>query len=38
MPVSRLLPIPGIGVDQVGDTADAADDPDILRLKNLDPI
>ena len=36
MPVSRLLHIPGIGVDQVGDTADAEDDPDILRLENLD--
>ena len=35
MPVSRLLHIPGIGVDQVGDTADAEDDPDILRLENL---
>jgi hypothetical protein len=36
MPVSRLLHIPGIGVDQVGDTADAANDPAILRLENLD--
>ena len=35
MPVSRLLHIPGIGVDQIGDTADAEDDPDILRLENL---
>ncbi|HEY7943618.1 MAG TPA: hypothetical protein VIH15_03850, partial [Casimicrobiaceae bacterium] len=30
-----LLHIPGIGVDQIGDTADAEDDPDILRLENL---
>lgn len=34
--VSRLRNIPGIGVDQVGDAADAADDPTILRLENLD--
>jgi aspartate/methionine/tyrosine aminotransferase len=36
MTVSRLREIPGIGVDVVGDAADAADDPDILRLENLD--
>lgn len=36
MPVSRLRHIPGIGVDQVGDAADAADDPRFLRLENLD--
>ncbi|HZT97398.1 MAG TPA: aminotransferase class I/II-fold pyridoxal phosphate-dependent enzyme, partial [Chloroflexota bacterium] len=36
MTVSRLRHIPGIGVDQVGDAADAANDPDILRLENLD--
>lgn len=36
MPVSRLVHIPGIGVDQVGDAADAAGDPEILRLENLD--
>lgn len=36
MPVSRLRHIPGIGVDAVGDVADAAADPDMLRLENLD--
>ena len=36
MAVSRLLDIPGIGVDHMGDAADAAADPDILRLENLD--
>ena len=36
MAVSRLREIPGIGVDRVGDAADAADDPEILRLENLD--
>ncbi len=36
MSVSRLRDIPGIGVDVVGDAADAAGDPDILRLENLD--
>jgi aspartate/methionine/tyrosine aminotransferase len=36
MTVSRLRDIPGIGVDVIGDAADAADDPDILRLENLD--
>ena len=36
MTVSRLRDIPGIGVDQVGDAADAADDPRFLRLENLD--
>ncbi|HEX2134145.1 MAG TPA: pyridoxal phosphate-dependent aminotransferase [Actinophytocola sp.] len=36
MSVSRLAHIPGIGVDQVGDAADAAHDPDLLRLENLD--
>ncbi len=36
MTVSRLRDIPGIGVDVVGDAADAAADPDILRLENLD--
>jgi aspartate/methionine/tyrosine aminotransferase len=34
--VSRLRDIPGIGVDRVGDAADAAHDPDLLRLENLD--
>ena len=36
MTVSRLRKIPGIGVDRVGDAADALCDPDILRLENLD--
>ncbi len=36
MPVSRLAHIPGIGVDEVGDAADAAANPNILRLENLD--
>ncbi len=36
MTVSRLRDIPGIGVDQVGDAADAANDPRFLRLENLD--
>ena len=36
MTVSRLRNIPGIGVDKVGDAADAAHDPSILRLENLD--
>jgi aspartate/methionine/tyrosine aminotransferase len=36
MPVSRLRDIPGIGVDKVGDAADAASDPRFLRLENLD--
>ncbi len=36
MPVSRLRHIPGIGVDEVGDAADAAGNPDLLRLENLD--
>src|SRR5580692_4223587 len=36
MTVSRLQHIPGIGVDKVGDAADAANDPRFLRLENLD--
>jgi aspartate/methionine/tyrosine aminotransferase len=36
MTVSRLAHIPGIGVDKVGDAADAAGDPRFLRLENLD--
>ena len=36
MTVTRLHHIPGIGVDVIGDAADAAADPDILRLENLD--
>lgn len=34
--VSRLAEIPGIGVDRMGNAADAAQDPEILRLENLD--
>jgi aspartate/methionine/tyrosine aminotransferase len=33
---ARLEKIPAIGVDRMGDAADAAHDPDILRLENLD--
>jgi len=33
---SRLHDIPEIGVDRMGNAADAAHDPDILRLENLD--
>ncbi len=36
MTVERLRNIPGIGVDKVGDAADAAGDPEFLRLENLD--
>ena len=36
MPVSRLRHIPGIGVDEIGDAADAAGNPELLRLENLD--
>ncbi|MEP3246503.1 MAG: pyridoxal phosphate-dependent aminotransferase [Sneathiella sp.] len=36
MTVSRLAHIPGIGVDKMGNAADAADNPDMLRLENLD--
>lgn len=36
MTVSRLRHVPGIGVDRLGDEADAAHDPAILRLENLD--
>jgi aspartate/methionine/tyrosine aminotransferase len=36
MTVSRLRDVPGIGVDKVGDAADAAADPRMLRLENLD--
>jgi aspartate/methionine/tyrosine aminotransferase len=32
----RLHAIPGIGVDKVGDAADALGDPELLRLENLD--
>lgn len=34
--VSRLSQVPGIGVDRMGDAADEARDPEILRLENLD--
>lgn len=34
--VSRLTHVPGIGVDRMGNAADAAHDPEILRLENLD--
>lgn len=36
MVVSRLADIPGIGVNVMGDRADAAADPEMLRLENLD--
>ncbi|WP_062216942.1 pyridoxal phosphate-dependent aminotransferase [Streptomyces sp. NBRC 109706] len=36
MTVSRLRDIPGIGVDVLGDAADALADPELLRLENLD--
>lgn len=36
MSVSRLAHIRGIGVDRVGDAADAVHDPELLRLENLD--
>jgi len=36
MSVSRLAHIPGIGVDEIGDAADAAGNPRLLRLENLD--
>lgn len=36
MSVSRLKDMPGIGVDKMGNAADAAADPDMLRLENLD--
>ncbi len=36
MTVSRLRDIPGIGVDKMGDAADLAADPEMLRLENLD--
>lgn len=34
--VSRLKQVPGIGVDRMGNAADAACDSEILRLENLD--
>jgi aspartate/methionine/tyrosine aminotransferase len=36
MVVSRLAQIPGIGVNVMGDRADAAADPSMLRMENLD--
>ena len=36
MPVRRLADLAGIGVDRTGSLADHADDPDLLRLENLD--
>jgi aspartate/methionine/tyrosine aminotransferase len=36
MSVSRLKYITKIGVEQMGDLADSLDDPDVLRLENLD--
>jgi N-succinyldiaminopimelate aminotransferase len=36
MTVSRLQHVPSIGVDRMGNAADAANDPDILRLENMD--
>jgi aspartate/methionine/tyrosine aminotransferase len=36
MTVSRLRDIPGIGVNEAADRADAAQDPEMLRLENLD--
>lgn len=36
MTVHRLRDIPGIGVDVIGDRADALGDPEMLRLENLD--
>ena len=36
MTVSRLRHIPGIGVDEIGDAADASGNPAFLRLENLD--
>jgi aspartate/methionine/tyrosine aminotransferase len=36
MSVTRLQHVPPIGVDRMGNAADAAHDPDILRLENMD--
>lgn len=36
MTVSRLQGVPGIGVDRMGNAADSAADPELLRLENLD--
>lgn len=34
--VSRLKEVPGIGVNRMSDAADAAHDPEMLRLENMD--
>ena len=36
MTTSRLRGVPGLGVDRMGDAADSAADPELLRLENLD--
>ena len=36
VPVSRLRGVLGIGVDRMGDQANALADPSVLRLENLD--
>ena len=36
MSVSRLAHITRIGVEQMGDLADSLNDPNVLRLENLD--
>ena len=36
MSVSRLMHITKIGVEQMGDLANSLQDPDMLRLENLD--
>jgi N-succinyldiaminopimelate aminotransferase len=36
MSVSRLTHIAQIGVEHMGDLADSRNDPDVLRLENLD--
>ena len=36
MSVSRLECITKIGVEQMGDLADSLEDPNVLRLENLD--
>jgi len=36
MTVSRLRDVPGIAVDRMGNAADQAHDPEILRLENMD--
>ena len=36
MPVSRLAHISKIGVEQMGDLANSLNDPEVLRLENLD--